>query len=337
MALPIIKFRGVRYKAGEHEGWRPSLEKATKVADLALAEEIVLKKRMSMSPDELYHAIRTTLETVPELVAEDGRERVFTKLVTYGRSVSGKLESEGGAWNESCRCRVRASLMKDCKLPVNCDFRNVVEQPKPVIRSIAWNGAQLVENVVKVGSPFTAYGRNMLMLPGDSASIRVGDEQRALYCTESDVAHATFSWPTAFAPEAGSPATFVMFSTGGVEGGEHFTVSKPCTVIAADVLPSITVSSFTFDRAKGTMHIVGEHLDAVAGYHADPQGGSAHFIPANVLTNDIPVPVEFRTTDGRTGMCDAPEGFPTVGMVSVVLTPDPSKSRDQEPIVVDES
>lgn len=238
MVTPIIRFKGVKYKSGTAEGWRPQLEKAQKVSDLELAEEIVLARRMAMSPDELLHALRTALATAPLLVAEDGRIREFTDLLRYNRTASGKLTGAGGGWNSTCHARVRAQLQKESKAEIRAHFVNEIESTDVKIDNVTYVGAASVTNVLKPGHAFAAYGRNMAFdaSKGDEAWLTVGcPAPLYLRCTESDAAHAAFSWPTGAEPVPGAKMTFTMCSHGGdPEGGTAVNVKRDIVVIEGD-------------------------------------------------------------------------------------------------------
>jgi len=82
-----------------------------------------------------------------------------------------------------------------------------------------------------------AYGNHMEWITDDTATLTVGTTSYPLTCTESDVAHAVFSWPAGLNPEAGTQAEFLMKSRGGIEEGQVYTSKKTVTILAADPTP----------------------------------------------------------------------------------------------------
>jgi len=238
MAKPIIKFTAVPYQIGNGEttytGYRPQLESQQPLSDLAFCQEVVTEKRLSMSADELLHAMEMVGEVGPAKVATDGRPRAITKLIKFDRKARGRLESPTDSWNDSCKARINVQLLWDAEKYVDATFRNVNEGIGVRLNYVAWIGAQAVTNVVKVGKQFVAYGNHMEWLTGDTATLIVGETPYALTCTESDVAHAVFNWPAGLNPEEGTVATFVMKSRGGVAEGEVYTSKKDVTILAND-------------------------------------------------------------------------------------------------------
>ena len=93
MAKPVLKFTAVAYDVNGHTGYRPQLEQQKSVADLDFCREVVTEKRLSMSAEELLHALEMVGEVGPQKVAEDGRPRAVTKLLKWNRYAQGKLES----------------------------------------------------------------------------------------------------------------------------------------------------------------------------------------------------------------------------------------------------
>jgi len=256
MAKPRIGFKGAKFKTGETIGYRPQLETATKLADLAVAEEVCLAAGLSMSPEELNHALKVTLETVPQLVATDGRVREFKDLLTWNRSATGRLDGPGGAWNDTCAARVLVQLKKSSKQLIDGVFYNMNALPTPKLDNVTYLGATLATNVVKVGQSFAAYGRNMQMLDNDYAEfILPNGTSKLCTCTSSDAAHAVFSWPQSLVAEAGTRLTFVMYSRGG-STTEGWTVNKKEVVLlAAENGPVIT------ELNDGMEIATGDHID----------------------------------------------------------------------------
>ena len=86
MAKPVLKFTAVAYDVNGHKGYRPQLEQQNPVSDLDFCREVVTEKRLSMSAEELLHALEMVGEVGPKKVAEDGRPRAVTKLLKWNRS-----------------------------------------------------------------------------------------------------------------------------------------------------------------------------------------------------------------------------------------------------------
>jgi len=270
MAKPVIYFKGVKYKAGTLIGYRPQLEVANKVTDFDLADEICIEKRLSMSPEELLHAVKTTLLTVPQLVQKDGRVREFTNLLSWNRTASGKLEAATSPWNETCKANIKVQLKKDTKGVIDGQFINEVAMPTPRLDNVTFVGATSVQNVIKVGTAFAAYGRQMQFNAalGDTAYLWHEGTQYALTCTTSDAAHAVFAWPSNFPSiEQGTMIQFVMKSRAGIEGAAATTTQKSVVLIAA-TLPRVSVTSFTASKTGNTVlfQVEGEHLDGADGF-----------------------------------------------------------------------
>jgi len=240
MDKPVIKFSAVPYSVGSgssaRSGYRPQLEPQQAVEDLAFCKEVVEAKRLSMSADELLHAIQMLVEVGMAKVAADGRPRGIAGLLKFNRYANGQLESPSSPWNDTCRAYVRAQLMTSAEgKTIDATFKNVDEGIGVKLDNVTWVGAQTVVNVIKVNQTFAAYGRHMEFGAGDSAKLVLPDmTEKTLTCTSSDAAHAVFSWPTDWEPEAGTQVTFVMKSRGGVEGGEIYTSTKKgITVLGA--------------------------------------------------------------------------------------------------------
>jgi len=256
MAKAIIKFSAVPYQVGSgtqiRTGLRPQLEPQTGLYDLDFCKEVVSDKRLAMSPDELLHAMEMVGEVGPAKVASDGRPRGITKLLKFNRYAQGNLESPTSPWNETCKAYVRAQLMWDAEKIIDASFQNVLSGVGVKLNYVAWLGAQSVINVVKIGKSFAAYGNHMEFIAGDTATLTVGTTDYPLTCTESDVAHAVFSWPAGLAPEAGTTAEFVMKSRGGVEDGQVYTSKKTVTIIAGDPVPLKRIALTDFDQTPVT-------------------------------------------------------------------------------------
>ena len=79
MAKPILKFTAVPYEIGDFKGYRPQLEAQNPVSDLDFCREVVTEKRLSMSAEELLHALEMVGEVGPKKGAEDGGPSAVTK------------------------------------------------------------------------------------------------------------------------------------------------------------------------------------------------------------------------------------------------------------------
>jgi len=257
MAKTIIKFTAVPYQVGSGEqmrtGLRPQLEAQNGLYDLDFCKEVVTEKRLAMSPEELLHAMEMVGEVGPAKVASDGRPRGITKLLKYNRYAQGNLESPTSPWNDSCKAYIRAQLLCDAEKTIDASFQNVNEGIGVKLNYVAWLGAKSVINVVKVGKAFAAYGNHMEFLTGDTATLTIGTTSYPLTCTESDVAHAVFSWPTGLNPEAGTTAEFVMKSRGGIEDGQIYTSKKTVTILAGDppVVTDVSAEGHTNEIVSG--------------------------------------------------------------------------------------
>ena len=250
MAKPVLKFTAVPYEIGDFKGYRPQLEPQNPVSDLDFCREVVTEKRLSMSAEELLHALEMVGEVGPKKVAEDGRPRAVTKLLKWNRYAQGKLESPTSPWNDSCKAVIRAQLLNDAEKIIDASFTNVNTGIGVKLDNVTWLGAKSVQNVIKVGADFGAYGRHMEFIADgespDTAWIEFGGEKYDLANKASDVSCATFGFPAALAGiEPGTMVRFWMKSRGGIADGQVYTSKKDVTVIAGDtpVTPHI-------DRAR---------------------------------------------------------------------------------------
>ena len=261
MAKPTIKFDAVAYNINGYTGYRPQLEAQIGIYDLDFCKEVVTEKRLSMSADELLHAIEMVGEVGPSKVALDGRPRGITKLLKYNRFAKGNLDSPTSNWNASCRAYVKPQLMNEAEKDIDATFVNINDGINVKLNYVAWLGAKSVTNVVKIGKPFAAYGNHMEWLDGDKAVLIIGTDEYELTCTDSDVAHAVFAWPAGLEPEEGTAATFRMASRGGVVEGEVYTSKKGVTVLAGDTPLAPTVTKLYSDsRTDGKVNVAPKKL-----------------------------------------------------------------------------
>ena len=247
MAKPVLKFTAVPYEIGNHTGYRPQLEQQKPVSDLDFCREVVTEKRLSMSAEELLHALEMVGEVGPQKVAEDGRPRAVTKLLKWNRYAQGKLESPTSPWNGTCRAVIRAQLLFDAEKLIDASFQNVNSGIGVRLDNVTWIGAKSVQNVIKIGTDFAAYGRHMEFIADgekpDTAWLEMENgETFDLANKASDVSSATFGFPAALAGvEPGTQVTFWMKSRGGVADGQVYTSKKVVTVLAGDPTPPPTV------------------------------------------------------------------------------------------------
>jgi len=242
MDKTTLEFRAVPYQVGSGAaaitGYRPQMEPLQAVRDETLCQEVVDGVRLSTSAKQLLHDIRSFIKACLEKTCADGRPRYITGadgkvLFKFAPLCNGNLESPSSAWNDTCKAYVRPQFLCDAKT-IDANFRNVDSGIGVKLDNVTYQGAQTVINVIKTNTAINAFGRHMEFdaTAGDTAYLLLADgTAKALTCTASDVAHATFSWPTGYAPEAGTVVTFVMKSRGGVEGGEVYTSKKTVTVV----------------------------------------------------------------------------------------------------------
>lgn len=271
MAKPVITFSAVPYKLNGKLGYRPQLEAQNGVYDLDFCKEVVTEKRLAMSADELLHALEMVGEVGPAKVALDGRPRGFTKLLKWNRFGNGKLESPSSPWNASCKAMIRAQLLADATKEIDAIFRNETEGIGVRLNDVTYIGAKTVQNVIKVGVHFAAYGSHMEFIEGDTAILKVGAIEHPLTCVASDVSSAEFEFPEALEDvEPGTQALFLMKSRGGVEDGQVYTVKKLVTILASDDprVPKIK-KVVNKDGLENTWHDFADDLTITAKYAAD--------------------------------------------------------------------
>ena len=291
MAKPILKFTAVPYGIGEFKGYRPQLEAQNPVSDLDFCREVVTEKRLAMSAEELLHALEMVGEVGPQKVAADGRPRAVSKLLKWNRFAKGKLESPTSPWNDSCRAVIRSQLLADVEKTIDASFVNVNSGIGVKLDNVTWIGAESVQNVIKVGVDFAAYGRHMEFIPDgetpDKAWLEFNDEKYELVNKSSDVSCAVFEFPVALAGiEPGSQVLFRMESRGGVEDGQVYPTKKLVTVIAGDtpLIPTVTriAAEGSEDVIKNeAFYVTGTNLSYGAGDSVKvkwTQSGTAHEI-----------------------------------------------------------
>ena len=250
MAKPILKFTAVPYEIGQFKGYRPQLESQQQVSDLDFCREVVTEKRLAMSAEELLHALEMVGEVGPQKVVEDGRPRAITKLLKWNRFAQGKLESPTSPWNDSCKAVIRAQLLTDAEKLIDASFTNVNTGIGVKLDNVTWIGAKSVQNVIKVGADFAAYGRHMEFIADgetpDTAWLEMDGEKYDLANKASDVSCATFGFPATLADiEPGTQVTFWMKSRGGIADGQVYTSKKLVTVIDGEMPVTITgISSY---------------------------------------------------------------------------------------------
>lgn len=256
MAKPILKFAAVPYEIGEFKGYRPQLEAQQQVSDLDFCREVVTEKRLSMSAEELLHALEMVGEVGPQKVAEDGRPRAITKLLKWNRFAQGKLESPTSPWNGSCKAAIRAQLLTDAEKLIDASFVNVNTGIGVKLDNVTWIGAKSVQNVIRVGADFAAYGRHMEFIADgetpDKAWLEFDGEKYDLVNKSSDVSRAVFGFPATLAGiEPGTQVLFRMESRGGIADGQIYPSKKEVTVIAGDTPVPPTVNDIASEGHEG--------------------------------------------------------------------------------------
>lgn len=272
MAKPIMQFNAVAYDLGEDKkGLRPQLVAKDAVVDIDLCREVVNERRLVTSPEELLHGFSSLADVAMAKVAEDGRPRAITRLIKFAPYATGKLESPSSPWNDSCKAIVRAVLLSDAKKTLDASFHNTTEGIGVRLNDVTYIGAKTVQNVIKVGVHFAAYGSHMEFIEGDTAVLKVGAIEHPLTCVASDVSSAEFEFPEALEDvEPGTQALFLMKSRGGVEDGQVYTVKKLVTILASDGprVPKIK-KVVNKDGLENTWHDFTDDLTITAKYAAD--------------------------------------------------------------------
>jgi len=342
MTKTVMKFTAVPYSIGTgasaRTGYRPALVPQEPVADLDFCREIVNEKRLAMSPDELLHAMEMVGEVGPAKVAQDGRPRAITKLLKYNRFAQGNLESPTSPWNETCKARICAQLMWEADKLIDASFQNVNSGIGVRLNYVAWVGAQTVINVIKIGRTIGVYGNHMEFIAGDTAKLTVGTADYPLTCTESDVAHAVFSWPAGLSPEAGTTAEFVMKSRGGIEDGQVYTSRKTVTILAGDPPVKQTIAFSNAFAASENYGLQAANPEGLATYVA--KGGTRTYdqITVNVKVNGTSAgTVELQrrdATDPTKFSFDDPQTWPAGATIEFSASRDPAKADLYEPATV---
>ena len=300
MAKPVIQFSAVAYNINGKTGYRPQLGAQDGVYDRDFCQEVVTEKRLAMSPDELLHALEMVGEVGPAKVALDGRPRGFTKLLKWNRFATGNLESPSSPWNESCKAIIKPQLMGDATKLIDATFQNVTEVIGVKLNDVTYIGAKTVQNVLKFDTEFSANGSHMEFMEGDSATLTIGEIVYALTCTSSDVSHAVFAFPQLEeAVEAGTQATFVMKSRGGVEGGQVYTVKKTVTLVGEATPPGPKIVKVV-SRNTGNAGEWGVFKDALTATCKNAEGADAElkFELIDRATGNVKVTLPM--TDGNT-------------------------------------
>ena len=239
MNKPTIPFDTVFFDLdGTRRGYRPILKTGEAVANLDFAAEVVNEKRLSASPYEALHIVQAFAEVGPQKVAEDGRPRCIHGFIKWVPVGGGSLESPDSAWDpKTCTAKIKPLLLTDAIKAMDANFTNVNSGISVRLSNVTYIGAQQVQNVIKVGEPFAAYGNHMEMIAGDTAKLiyqqGVIKREVMLTCTSSDVSKAEFTFPRELAGlEAGSQLVFEMRSRGGIEAGQTYTNRKTVTLLA---------------------------------------------------------------------------------------------------------
>ena len=227
MSKPEIPFDTVPYSIGGKSGNRPVLQLGKPVNDLDFAEEVVKEKRLSASAFEALHIVEAFAEVGPQKTSEDGRPRGITKLIKWEPRANGSLASPDSPWGGNCVAKIVPRLMTDATKTLDATFRNVNAGVGVSIDNVTYLGATGVQNVIKPGVNFAAYGDHMEMLEGDLAALVYGETVIPLVCVSSDVSRAEFEFPLeAAAIPADANIVFELRSRGGVEDGQVYVNRK---------------------------------------------------------------------------------------------------------------
>ena len=239
MTKPTIPFDTVYFDLdGTRRGYRPVLKTGEPVANLDFAAEVVNEKRLSASPYEALHIVQAFAEVGPQKVAEDGRPRCIHGFIKWVPVGGGSLESPDSAWDpKTCTAKIKPLLLTDAIRVMDANFANVNGGIGVKLNNVTYIGATKVQNVIKVGETFAAYGNHMEFIAGDTATLSYQDGNRkyevALTCTTSDVSKAEFAFPQELAGlEPGTQLAFEMHSRGGVEAGQAYVSRKTVTLLA---------------------------------------------------------------------------------------------------------
>ena len=238
MSKPTIPFDTVHYALYGKSGYRPQLELGDAISAGDFAEEVVNAKRLSASAYEALHIVQAFAEVGPQKVAEDGRPRCIPGFIKWVPRGGGSLESPDSPWDpKTCTAKIKPVLLTDAIKRLDANFVNINGGIGVRLSNVTYLGATKVQNVIKVGEPFAAYGNHMEFIPGDTATLSYQDGNRkyevALTCTTSDVSKAEFAFPQELAGlEPGTLLTFEMHSRGGIEAGQVYVSRKQVTLLA---------------------------------------------------------------------------------------------------------
>ena len=227
MAKPILKYDVRSWKMADKTGYYPVRKEVDKVEDEDLAEEVRKEAGFSCTAEEAYRIVCAFLTWCPRLVARDGRTRSINKQLTWKAKLKGSFDTPDAPWNERCSARVCASVLSAAKLDIDATFRNVNAGVGVNLDNVTYLGATGVQNVIKPGVNFAAYGDHMEMLEGDTASLIYGETVIPLVKLSSDVSKAEFEFPMeAAAIPADANIVFELRSRGGVEDGQVYVNRK---------------------------------------------------------------------------------------------------------------
>ena len=226
MAKLIGQFTTQPYEVNGYKGYWPKLVVKGTVADENFLAEVISRAGLNYTPEELLHVFRAVAKYGPILASEDGRSRIVTGFIEFCLRLKGGMESPDAPWDRAKnKCLVTAKLRWEAVREVtDLSLTNVNSGISVRLNNVTYLGAQQVQNVIKAGEPFAAYGNHMEMIQGDTAKLiyQQGAIKRevALTCSTSDVSKAEFAFPQELAGlEAGTQLVFEMRSRGGIEAG----------------------------------------------------------------------------------------------------------------------
>ena len=260
MAKPILKYDVRAWKMAGKTGYYPVRKEVDKVEDEDLAEEVRKEAGFSCTAEEAYRIVCAFLTWCPRLVSRDGRTRSINKQLTWKAKLRGSFDTPDAAWNDKCSARVCASVLSAAKLDIDATFRNVNAGVGVSLDNVTYIGAQGIQNVIKPGVNFAAYGDHMEMLDGDTANLIYGETVIPLVKVSSDVSKAEFEFPMeASAIPADANVVFELRSRGGVEDGQVYVNRKTITMGAYSGNPIIAY----FEQAGKARGEFGVDADAI--------------------------------------------------------------------------
>ena len=223
------KFTTVPWAVNGKSGYWLRFLPGDAIKDESFLREVIYRAGLNYTAEELLHAFRAVAKYGPILASEDGRSRIVTGFIEFLVRLSGSVDSPDGAYNPSLhQCVVKAKLRYEAiRKVLDVSMSNVNAGVGVNLDNVTYLGATGIQNVIKPGVNFAAYGDHMEMLEGDTASLIYGETVIPLVCVSSDVSKAEFEFPMEAAPiPADTNVTFELRSRGGVEDGQVYVNRK---------------------------------------------------------------------------------------------------------------